>query len=127
MVVKRTGMTLALALALGTMLVLTGTSVADTFRVKMAGSFPNFRYQPDVRHIVKNDRIKFKNPNSQPSHTVTAYGGNWSYDRTLSSGERVFKKFRRAGTFKFRCRFHSQMVDGQCNGMCGKARVHRPG
>ncbi len=93
----------------------------------MAGSYPDFRYEPRVRRIVRNDRIRFKNPDSQPSsHTVTAYGRNWNYDKTLSAGDAVRKRFRRRGVFKFRCRFHSDLEKGVCDGMCGKVRVRRP-
>jgi plastocyanin len=116
------------ALALGATFLFPGSSLGDTFRIRMAGSFPNFRYEPDVRRIHRNDRINFKNPESQfASHTVTAYGGNWQFDVTLSSGENVFRRFRRIGVFKFRCRFHSDLDQGVCTGMCGKVRVRRPG
>ena len=108
------------------MMLFPATSIGDTFTIRMAGSFGSFHYQPDERHILKNDRIRFKNPDGQPSHTVTAYGGNWSYNKTLQPGERVIKRFRRRGTFKFRCTFHSSLNNGVCTGMCGKVRVHRP-
>lgn len=118
---------IVLALAVGATLLFPATSIGDTFKIKMAGNFTNFRYEPNERHIVKRDRIKFKNPASQPSsHTVTAYGGNWDYNKNLSAGERVTRKFRRRGTFKFFCRFHGDVRNGQCTGMCGKVKVHRP-
>jgi len=118
---------LILTLAVGAGLVFTAPSLGDTFKMKAAGSFGNFRWQPDVRHIPKNDKIKFKNPNSQSvQHNVKSYGGNWTYNKTISSGEAVTKKFRRTGVFKFRCRFHSTLNNGQCSGMCGKVRVHNP-
>ena len=118
---------LIFVLAVGVTLVFSAPSLGETFRIRMAGSFPNFHYQPDKREIHKNDRIRFKNPDAQPSHTVTAYGGNWSFNKTLSSGEATAKRFRRAGLFKFRCRFHSEMENGVCEGMCGKVRVRRGG
>jgi plastocyanin len=119
---------LVLALVIGATFLFEATSLGETFRIRMAGSFPNFRYEPDQRRIDRNDRIRFKNPASQAvSHTVTAYGGNWDYNKTLSSGETVTKRFRRTGLFKFRCRFHSTLENGVCKNMCGKVRVTRPG
>jgi plastocyanin len=115
------------ALAVSAALLFPATSRGDTFKVRMVGSFPDFRYKPDVRRIVRNDRIKFKNPEDQRTHTVTAYGGNWFFDKTLSGGEKVFKRFRRRGRFKYRCRFHSKFERGECTGMCGRIRVRRPG
>jgi len=57
------------------------------------------------------------------SHTVTAYGGNWSKDVTLSQGETTRKRFNDEGTYKFRCTFHSTLSSGVCSGMCGKVLV----
>jgi plastocyanin len=115
------------ALAVGATFLFPGSSLGDTFRIRMAGTFGNYRYDPDVRRILRNDQIRFKNPESQTVHTVTAYGGNWSYDKNLSGGESVLRRFRRVGVFKFRCRFHGDLEQGVCTGMCGKVRVRRPG
>jgi plastocyanin len=117
----------ALILSLGAMLLFPASSQGETFRVRMAGSYPDFRYDPEVKRIHRRDRINFKNPEDQVTHTVTAYGGNWFYDKTLSGGENAIKRFRRRGRFKFRCRFHSDLKQGECSGMCGRIRVRRPG
>jgi plastocyanin len=117
-----------MTLTVSASLVFTATSLGDTFTIKAAGSLGSFHWDPDVRRIAKNDRIKFKNPSSQSvQHNVKAYGGNWTYDRTLSSGEAVFRKFRRTGLFRFRCRFHSDRKNGEWVGMLGKVRVRNPG
>ena len=58
------------------------------------------------------------------THTVTAYGGNWSKDVTISQGQTTGKTFRQTGVFKFRCRIHSTLSDGVCTGMCGRVRVN---
>jgi plastocyanin len=57
------------------------------------------------------------------THTVTAYGGNWSKDVVISKGETTGKTFKKAGLFKYRCRFHSTLSSGVCSGMCGRVRV----
>lgn len=57
------------------------------------------------------------------SHTVTAYGGNWKFNHALPFGSSVSHRFAQAGTFLFRCRIHSSLVNGRCEGMCGKVVV----
>lgn len=59
------------------------------------------------------------------THTVTSYGGGWTFDQRISAGAdpTVSKLFRRTGTFRFRCRFHSSLFNGVCSGMCGRVRV----
>jgi plastocyanin len=59
------------------------------------------------------------------THTVTAYGGGWRFDQTISpSGDpTASRRFRRLGRYKFRCTIHSTLSGGVCNGMCGRIRV----
>jgi plastocyanin len=57
------------------------------------------------------------------THTVTAYGGNWSKNTVLSAGETTQKTFRRTGVFKFLCTIHGDLSGGTCSGMCGRVRV----
>ncbi|MDQ3940571.1 MAG: hypothetical protein M3238_04380 [Actinomycetota bacterium] len=100
-------------------------SVADTSRFRAAGSDEEgWRWRPRERTIGRGDRIVWTNPTSR-NHTVTAYGGNWSKNTTLGSGERTAKRFRRRGTFRFRCVIegHSALEGGRCFGMCGKVVV----
>jgi plastocyanin len=71
--------------------------------------------------IAKGAKVTWKAVNS--NHTVTAYGGNWSKDTTINQGQSTSKTFKRSGVYKFRCRFHSTLVNGVCSGMCGKVTV----
>jgi plastocyanin len=57
------------------------------------------------------------------SHTVTAYGGNWLFNRALPFGATVLRRFTRPGIYRFRCRIHSSLVNGRCVGMCGRIVV----
>lgn len=57
-------------------------------------------------------------------HHISAYGGNWTYNRVLANGAHVDRRFASAGTFLFRCTIHSSLVNGVCQGMCGKIIVH---
>ena len=79
------------------------------------------RWSPTTVRISPGDSIKWKAVSNQ--HTVTAFGGNWSFDQNLSIGHPVTFRFTHAGTYHFRCRFHSSLVNGVCSGMCGKVVV----
>ncbi len=101
-------------------------SPAGTSRVRASGSPGSYRWQPDFRHIVKGDRIVWKNPTSA-SHRVTAYQGRWSKNSTVAPGERTKFKFRRPGTYLYRCTVpgHSSLNSDDCDGMCGEIHVTR--
>jgi plastocyanin len=57
------------------------------------------------------------------NHTIHAYGGNWSFSRTLNDGTSRTRTFNSTGTFKFYCTIHGSVSGGTCSGMCGKVRV----
>ena len=78
-------------------------------------------WSPTTVRISTGDVIKWKAVSG--SHTVSAYGGNWAFNKDLSTGDVEDRTFRRAGTFRFRCMIHSTLVNGQCSGMCGKVVV----
>lgn len=101
-------------------------SLGDTRRFKAAGCSEDPRWEPTKRRIFKGDRIVWKNP-TNCDHTVTAYRGRWSKSTGLAPGDKTAKRFKRAGTYKFRCLTvgHSVLEDGVCTGMCGRVRVTR--
>jgi plastocyanin len=78
-------------------------------------------WSPTTVRISRGDIIKWRAVSG--SHTVTAYGGNWAFNKDLSTGDVEDRTFRRAGTFRFRCTIHSTLANGQCSGMCGKVVV----
>jgi plastocyanin len=78
-------------------------------------------WSPTTVRISTGDTIKWKAVSG--THTVTAYGGNWTFNHDLATGQIEDRTFRRAGTFHFRCMFHSTLTNGQCSGMCGKVVV----
>jgi plastocyanin len=109
--------------AIGIGLLLTPAALADTRRVKATA---NDKWDPDFRHITKGDRIVWKNPARHDQvHNVKAYSNNWNKFETLSPGESTRKRFRRRGTYKYRCTLHSDLDNGQCSGMCGIIHVTR--
>ena len=109
------------ALVFGVLLV-PSTAISDTFRIKATD---NNTWNPDFRHIHKGDRIVWKNPaDSGRVHDVKSYGNNWHKDRViLQPGDHTSKRFRHRGLFKFRCTIHSDLDNGQCDGMCGAVHV----
>lgn len=115
----------ATVLAIGLLGAFPAASSADTFRVRAVGSSPtDFSWDPDFRHIMKGDRIVWKNT-TESSHSVVAYRGPWSKETTIAPAETTSKRFRRTGTFKYRCTRpgHSTLTDGTCSGMCGTVHV----
>ena len=117
---------MVLALAVAAVFVFAAPSLGDTYRFRASGTGSGSTWQPDTRHAARGDRIVWKNP-TNAAHNVVAYSNNWEKDTFLNPGERTSKRFRRAGTYKFRCTLngHSHLADnGACHGMCGKVVVH---
>ena len=81
-------------------------------------------WSPRVIRIASGTTIRWKAVSN--SHTVTAYGGHWTFNRSLPQGSSIERRFKTQGTFLFRCRIHSQLVNGVCQGMCGKVVVGAP-
>ena len=78
-------------------------------------------WDPTRTVVHAGDTVKWKA--TSLTHTVSAYGGGWSKNVTLSTGETTRKTFNSTGTYKFRCMFHSTLTSGVCSGMCGKVVV----
>lgn len=120
-----------LSLALAALFAFAPPAFTDTFRVKAVGTSPTgddpFRWKPAFRHVAPGSRIVWKNTTGT-THHVKAYGGNWSYSESIAAGGRVAKRFRRTGTYKYRCDIpgHSTLSpSGTCSGMCGEIHVAR--
>ena len=123
---KRTPMIVATAavLALGGF---PATAPAATFAVKATGDAPaNFRWSPDFRHIIKGNRVRWKNPTTA-THRVVSYSGPWDKNTSIAPGETTSKLFRRTGKYLYRCTVtgHSSLSNGECSGMCGEVHVTR--
>lgn len=113
-------------LAVGMVFAFPATSMGDTFRVRAVGSSPaTYEWDPSFRHVTKGDRVVWKNTTSV-SHKVVAYKGRWSKDSTIAPDGTTAKRFRRTGSYKYRCNLagHSTLAeDGTCTGMCGTVHV----
>ncbi len=114
-------------LAVSLLLGVPGTAPAATFVVKATGDAPtNFRWMPDFRHIVKGNRVRWKNP-TEATHRVVSYSGPWTKNMSIAPGETTAKRFRKPGKYLYRCTVtgHSTLSNGECTGMCGQVHVTR--
>jgi plastocyanin len=98
---------------------MTGTSFAKTYRVKARG---NDTWKKVHTYIGKGDRVVWKNPDSEV-HDVTRYAGRWKVSKRLEPGDSFRKRFKKKGTYSYRCTLHSGIVGGKCQGMCGFVHV----
>ena len=96
-----------------------GVGLADTFTVRATASDT---WKKVHTYIGKGDSVRWKNPDSE-THDLTAYGGGWTVKEQLAPGDTYKKRFRKKGTFRYRCVIHSGIVGGACKGMCGFVHV----
>jgi plastocyanin len=78
-------------------------------------------FKPKRTEVAVGTRVVWKAVSG--THTVTAYGGNWSKNVTISTGETTGKRFTAGGVYKYYCNIHGDVVGGVCSGMCGKVVV----
>jgi plastocyanin len=119
---------LAVVLAL-TMLAGISTAPAKAAVVVRAVTVAPFvgAFRPATTSVTAGTRVVFRAVSGR--HTVTSYSANWSINRTIDANPAtvtpasVAFRFRRTGAFRFRCLFHSTLVAGTCDGMCGRVIV----
>ena len=89
-----------------------GVGVAQAGGAKVSAS--NYSFKPKALTIQKGQKVTWNWVNGR--HSVTFKTG--SFDKILSKGHpSVSRTFKKAGTFKYVCRFHSAL------GMRGKVVV----
>ena len=98
-----------------------GVGLAKVYTVKATASDT---WRKEHTYIGKGDRVVWKNPDSE-GHDLTAYGGGWRVSEQLDPGESYRKRFKKTGTYRYRCMIHSGIVGGACDGMCGFIHVQR--
>jgi plastocyanin len=96
-----------------------GAALATGHTVKATSSNT---WSPAKTTVSKGAKVTWSNSTWQ-DHDVVAYGGNWSMNTTLAHSDTTSHTFTKAGTFKFRCTFHSHISGGVCHGMCGRVVV----
>jgi plastocyanin len=62
----------------------------------------NYSFSPQKVKVGKGGKVTWKNVEGK--HTVTFKDGN--FDKVLKGDEKVSRKFKDRGTFKYICRFH---------------------
>lgn len=119
------------AMAASVLLVLTLSASAEasmpgrttTTIVRGVGSYSSSpHWSPSVTRIAHGATIEWLAVTNH--HHLVAYGGNWTFNHVLPTGASVHRRFAARGTFLFRCSIHSSLVNGVCQGMCGKIIVH---
>lgn len=115
-----------LALAAATILALLVPTAASSATKTVTAYTSSFRRAKI--EIKRGDTVRWRNE-SFNTHTFQAYSPNWSKTATLSAyGGTTSHRFRRVGTYKYRCTEHSTKFPGQpCDGMCGVVKVIRTG
>ena len=89
--------------------------------IKGVSTSSGFRWKPTITNVAHGTKVVWKAVVG--THTVTAYSKNWSKNVTISAGQTTSHIFKSAGTYRFRCLFHSHITNGKCVGMCGKVVV----
>ncbi|HUL85512.1 MAG TPA: hypothetical protein VLX89_08365 [Actinomycetota bacterium] len=103
------------------MAVFSAGSAGAASSIRAVGGASGFHWAPGSVRVAAGTKIVWKAVTG--THTVTAYGGRWKKNTTLTSGGTTSFTFRSRGVYHFRCRFHSVLVNGVCRGMCGKVVV----
>jgi plastocyanin len=111
--IRRIGIVVVLVFALN----VTAAASAAAVTVKGSGS----RWRPNVVDVDRRERVRWRAVSG--THTVRAYGGNWSYSKRIGPGESVKRRFRTRGTYRFFCSIHGSVTGGTCTGMCGRVLV----
>lgn len=126
----------AIALVLtAAMLLFIPAPEAQAAKTRVKAKVGQNRWRPVHTYIGKGDVVVWKNPrpanvSKRRVHDVTSIQPRrWKkrlgfrLNKTLQPGDKIKRKFRRKGTYRFRCARHSAMVDGRCQGMCGFIHV----
>jgi plastocyanin len=93
-----------------------------TVTVRALGdSYTSPHWSPKITRIDSGTRVKWVAVTND--HRLVAYGGGWTFNKPLPEGSSVTRRFAHAGKYTFRCRVHSSMANGRCQGMCGKVVV----
>lgn len=100
---------LAVSLSLVVLLVFTGTPAhAQAFQIRAQRSGTAFVFSPVAPHVAVGRVVRWTA--FSVTHTVTATSPNWSKNTTIAPGSSTTFRFRRAGTYRYRCTIHSSMV-----------------
>lgn len=119
----RVALVIAVSLLLGALVVQPASSAVVIKAVSCSSCASNYKWKPSITSVVHGTKVTWKAVTG--SHTVTSISQNWSKNVTISSGGATSFTFKTAGTYRFRCTFHSSYnaTTKKCSGMCGKVVV----
>ncbi len=106
------------ATAVVALVILPAATAQASVRVKATGSN---MFRPKRLEVATGTKVVWKSVSG--THTVTAYSRNWAKDAQISTGDTTSFTFGSSGRYRYYCRFHAQVVNGVCSGMCGKVIV----
>lgn len=109
----------AAGLAAASLFVFAAPSQGGTSTVRATDSES---WSPGKLSVAKGTKVVWKNP-SDDDHDFTSYSSNWAKSARLEEGQSTSFKFKKAGTYKYRCTRHSRMDGTKCDGMCGSVKV----
>ena len=119
----RVALVIAVSLLLGALVAQPATSAVVVKAVACSSCPTGYKWSPTSTSVVHGTKVSWKAMTG--THTVTAISKNWSKNVTLGSGNSTSFTFKSAGTYRFRCKFHSSYnpTTKKCTGMCGKILV----
>jgi plastocyanin len=109
------------SIAVGTIALMIGSFGVPAASAATLVRGSSMRWRPATVTISRGGTIRWKAVDTR--HTVTSYGTNWSFSRSLSTGSSTTHTFNRRGTYKYYCTIHGSVSGGVCSGMCGKVVV----
>jgi plastocyanin len=112
---------LALTMAAALLVAFAPQPASAAVVIKGVSTTSGFRWKPHAVSVAKGTKVVWKAVTG--THTVTAWKGPWSKNTTIAQGTSTSFTFKTTGVYKFRCLFHSALVNGVCSGMCGKVTV----
>jgi plastocyanin len=69
----------------------------------------NYRFKPTTLKVKAGTKVAWENSSNAP-HTVTSRTHGWKLNKTFDIHGKLTFVFKKAGTFSYYCRFHSDMV-----------------
>lgn len=100
----------AIILSLGALSVhVHAAPAAKTVTIKAAEGGSSYIFKPATKTITVGTKVTWTNPTSAP-HTVTSKTASWTFDKQLAQGKTLSVTFKKAGTYKFYCKYHAGMV-----------------
>ena len=99
-------LTLAIGAWLAVSAAVSSATMTAHVRIVENTSTGKYRYKPTLITVHKGDKLVWNNKSDAP-HTVTFNNG--SYNKTVQPGGAISRVFKKTGTFKYHCNFHTYM------------------